>query len=360
VNPHYAMTAMFVLVACAPPPSAVVPQTAPTTPTAPGTLTAPTAPAVRANASRPRLGPAQVVTTPPRCASPISAAASHYPTSYRLFSSTERAARAHELQQTGYWSFVDLDDYGFVRVARSQALGDVPPLRSNAPLPAGWRLDADEVAAWAQTLPCQPDAFGLQDTRPPTFTQNATDSFAVLQHVGPETAGRISLGLEVRTDFPTDPSVPRIGKNVWGLTLQGHFWPGATLPSATITTVAATARVIGATYDVTRQLGPPPCARNVPCPPTRPTTEVMQVTAPLVHARQAIIAVRHASNGPAELRRVIRVDVDGIGPAGTQVTATPRAGAPMLPYFVNAVTGEDLSAWPCGFAGDVCGQYFGT
>jgi hypothetical protein len=347
VKLHHAITAMFVLVACAPPPAAVV---APTSPTAPAASTA------RANASRLRLGPAQLVTAPPRCAAPTSTAALRYPTRYRLFSPAEREARAHALQQTGYWSFVDIDEYGFVRVARSQALGDVPPFRPNTPQPAGQHLDADEVAAWAAALPCQPDAFGLPDVRPPAFIQNATDSFAAVQHVGPDTAGRISVGLEVRIDFPADPNAPRIGKNVWGLLIQGHFWPGAMLPPATVTTAQAAARVIGAAYDVTRQLGPAPCARDAPCPLAAPTTEVMQITAAMVHAKQAIIGVRHAANGPAELRRVIRVDVDGIGPAGTLATAKPRAGAPMLPYFVDAVTGEDLSAWPCGFAGDLCSQ----
>lgn len=328
--------------------------TTPATPTATTTTTAP--PPRQPSGTRALLLPAELAPTP-KCTAPAASTSTAYPTTYPLLSAPERAARTRALQQAGYWAYVELDDYGFVRIARSWRLADVADL-SHLPrgsrVPPGPQLQADDAAAWAGALACQPAAFGLDATTALAFGKD----FVAQQKSWFDTAGRITLGMDSRGDA-FDPQMPIKGKPVWIVAAQGHFWPNAVLPAAKLTTADAAARVVGETYDVTWTPGPPPCVSGSRCQPAAPFQEVLTVTATQVRTHQAIAAVRRAADGPIELRRVLRVDVQGSnGQVGAN--AKPRAGAPQLPYFVDAVTGEDLSGWPCGFADDLCRFYFGT
>lgn len=178
-------------------------------------------------------------------------------------------------------------------------------------------------------MPCFPDVFGLPDTKPPSF---AFDNFYARQLVGGYRVGEIRIGLE-QVRLPT---------RAWAIDVSGHFWPGAVIPDDVLTMDGVGARVLGKTYDASWSDGPPPCVHGVPCPAPPPGHTVLRVDASILSVHEMAVLVRRSPQGPLELRSAITVDLASVHGSAHFL---PRAGAPPIPYVVDAVTGENLSTW---------------
>jgi hypothetical protein len=280
--------------------------------------------------------PAATPTPPAECPS-VPAPAPAYPARYPRLGEAELTKRAADLRRAsrGLLDTIDLDPYGFVNAIDTQPIGHLP----EGPV----RIDLENGKSWMEWARCTPALFGAFDDALAHLFVDRGGYLEAEQRVSGQKIGRVLIS--PRTDFVLPAGAPEGPRaRMWNVHIQGHFWPGVTIPTSTkIGAADVEAKLVGATYDSLLVYGPPPCPQGQfappKCEPPPPVRAVVTVTREMIHTHDSILVVRASELAPLEIRRVLRVDLAGA------TSFSPRSGGLPIPYIVDAVTGEDLGAW---------------